>query len=43
MQYAALPNDLYLLFGKTLWGNAIGLLNSARDLGYEVEYNQEES
>ena len=35
-------NDLSItFFGRTLWGNAIDLLNSARDLGYEVEYNQE--
>ena len=42
MQCAALPNAISTyFFGKTLWGNAIDLLNSARDLGYEVEYNQE--
>ncbi len=41
-QCAALPNAISTyFFGKTLWGNAIDLLNSARDLGYEVEYNQE--
>ena len=42
MQCAALPNAISTyFFGKTLWGNAIDLLNSACDLGYEVEYNQE--
>ena len=42
MQCAALPNAISTyFFEKTLWGNAIDLLNSARDLGYEVEYNQE--
>nr|DAY11591.1 MAG TPA: Endolysin [Caudoviricetes sp.] len=33
-------NDLSItFFGRTLWGNAIDLLNSARDAGYEVVYN----
>lgn len=33
-------NDLSItFFGKSLWGNAIDLLNSARDAGYEVVYN----
>ena len=27
-------------FGKTLWGNAIDLLDSAAALGYRVEYNE---
>lgn len=40
MQCAALPNAISTyFFGKTLWGNAIDLLNSARDLGYEVVYD----
>lgn len=35
------PNYLSVLFfGKTLWGNAIDLLNSAAALGYTVEYNE---
>lgn len=42
MQCAALPNAISTyFFRKTLWGNAIDLLNSARDLGYKVEYNQD--
>lgn len=41
-QCVDLPNSISIdFFGKALWGNAIDLLNSARDLGYEVEYNQE--
>ena len=33
------PNYLSVLFfGKTLWGNAIDLLDSAAALGYKVEY-----
>ena len=40
-QCVDLPNSISInFFGKTLWGNAIDLLNSARDLGYEVEYNE---
>lgn len=41
-QCVDLPNSISInFFGKTLWGNAIDLLNSAASLGYEVEYNQE--
>lgn len=41
-QCVDLPNSISInFFGRALWGNAIDLLNSARDLGYEVEYNQE--
>ena len=41
-QCVDLPNSISInFFGKTLWGNAIDLLNSAAGLGYEVEYNQE--
>lgn len=40
MQCAALPNAISTyFFGKTLWGNAIDLLNSAAGLGYEVVYD----
>lgn len=40
-QCVDLPNAISSqLFGKTLWGNAINLLNSAASLGYEVEYNE---
>lgn len=40
-QCVDLPNSISInFFGKALWGNAIDLLNSARDLGYEVEYNE---
>ena len=39
-QCVDLPNYLSsYFFGKTLWGNAIDLLNSAAALGYKVEYN----
>lgn len=39
-QCVDLPNYLSsYFFGKTLWGNAIDLLNSAAALGYRVEYN----
>lgn len=35
------PNYVSVLFfGKTLWGNAIDLLNSAASVGYRVEYNE---
>nr|DAK15668.1 MAG TPA: Endolysin [Caudoviricetes sp.] len=35
------PNYISVLFfGKTLWGNAIDLLNSAASVGYRVEYNE---
>lgn len=41
-QCVDLPNSISIdFFGKTLWGNAIDLLNSAASLGYTVEYNQE--
>lgn len=41
-QCVDLPNSISInFFGRALWGNAIDLLNSARDLGYKVEYNQE--
>lgn len=40
-QCVDLPNAISSqIFGKTLWGNAIDLLNSAASLGYEVEYNE---
>lgn len=40
-QCVDLPNSISInFFGKALWGNAIDLLNSAHDLGYEVEYNE---
>lgn len=40
-QCVDLPNSISInFFGRALWGNAIDLLNSARDLGYEVEYNE---
>lgn len=40
-QCADEPNYLSVLFfGKTLWGNAIDLLDSAAALGYKVEYNE---
>ena len=40
-QCVDLPNAISSqLFGKALWGNAIDLLNSAAELGYEVEYNE---
>ena len=40
-QCVDLPNYLSVLFfGKTLWGNAIDLLDSAKSLGYRVEYNE---
>ena len=39
-QCVDLPNYLSsYFFGKTLWGNAINLLDSAAALGYRVEYN----
>ena len=35
------PNYLSVkYFGKALWGNAIDLLDSAKALGYKVEYNE---
>lgn len=41
-QCVDLPNSISInFFGRALWGNAIDLLNSAADAGYEVEYNQE--
>lgn len=40
-QCVDLPNYISVkYFGKTLWGNAIDLLNSAAALGYRVEYNE---
>lgn len=40
-QCVDLPNYLSVkYFGKALWGNAIDLLNSAKALGYRVEYNE---
>lgn len=40
-QCVDLPNSISInFFGRALWGNAIDLLNSARDAGYEVEYNE---
>lgn len=40
-QCVDLPNYISVkYFGKTLWGNAIDLLNSAAALGYKVEYNE---
>ena len=40
-QCADLPNYLSVkYFGKALWGNAIDLLDSAKALGYKVEYNE---
>jgi len=40
-QCVDLPNYFSVyFFGKTLWGNAIDLLNSAAALGYKVEYNE---
>jgi CHAP domain./Bacterial SH3 domain. len=39
-QCVDLPNFLSInFFGKTLWGNAIDLLNSASSAGYEVTYS----
>lgn len=39
-QCVDLPNGIASqFFGKTLWGNAIDLLNAAASLGWEVEYN----
>ena len=41
MQCVDLPNSISInFFGRALWGNAIDLLNSAAEAGYEVEYNQ---
>nr|DAR01247.1 MAG TPA: Endolysin [Caudoviricetes sp.] len=41
-QCVDLPNSISInFFGRALWGNAIDLLNSAAEAGYEVEYNQE--
>lgn len=43
-QCVDLPNSISInFFGRALWGNAIDLLNSARDLGYEVEYTRTET
>ena len=40
-QCVDLPNYLSVkYFGKALWGNAIDLLDSAKALGYRVEYNE---
>ncbi|MFR7863315.1 MAG: CHAP domain-containing protein, partial [Streptococcus salivarius] len=40
-QCVDLPNSISInFFGRALWGNAIDLLNSAAEAGYEVEYNQ---
>ena len=40
-QCVDLPNYLSVkYFGKALWGNAIDLLDSAKALGYKVEYNE---
>ena len=40
-QCVDLINEIsYRFFGKWLWGNAIDLLNSARAVGYRVEYNE---
>ena len=40
-QCVDLPNYLSVkYFGKALWGNAIDLLDSAKALGYTVEYNE---
>ena len=39
-QCVDLPNSIsQIYFGKILWGNAIDLLDSARDNGYEVVYD----